>query len=116
VRRYPRSQPPKPPPDDLAAAKVHPSSSVPGPYAAPIVVEPKPVPAELAKALISSFLGRGRDLEALATALRACSPAERALLGAAVPFGTGITAGRCDQLRALFAGIAAEPAPKAKEA
>jgi hypothetical protein len=104
VRRYPKDSPPKqsaPDEPDQAPAK----SSVPGPYAAAVVVEPKPVPADLAKALISGFLGRGRDLEALATALRACSPAERALLGAAVPFGTGITGERCNQLRALFAGI-----------
>jgi hypothetical protein len=112
VRRYPKSPPSKPQPQDepAAAPKTPAHSDIPGPYSAPapVVVEPKPVPVDLAKALISGFLGRGRDIEALATALRACSPQERALLGAAVPFSSGLTGLRCDQLRALFAGIEKE--------
>jgi hypothetical protein len=88
VRRQPPLPAPKPPP--------------------PVVVEPKPAPADLAKALVQGFLAKGRDLPELAVALRACSPAERGLLGASVPYSTGITGQRCEQLRALFAGIEKE--------
>jgi hypothetical protein len=95
VRRQPPLPAPKPP--------------------APVVVEPKPAPAAVAHALLHGFIAKGRDLPELATALRACTPQERALFGASVPYSTGLTGARCDQLRALFAGIAAEPAPQ-KEA
>lgn len=69
---------------------------------------PGPRATDRAQAEISDYLAKGRNLPELAAALRACSRAERALLGAAVPFTTGTTGARCDQLRALFAGIEKE--------
>lgn len=67
-----------------------------------------PPASERAIAELSAFIAKGRNLSEVAAALRACSPSERALLGAGIPFTTGTTGARCDQLRALFAGIEKE--------
>jgi hypothetical protein len=89
----------------------HPPAEAPPPAPPPQKVPQQPAPptkGELAYFRVRDWIAGKGDLGELAAAIRACTPAERAFIGSAVPFSTGLTGARCEQLRAVFTGIAKE--------
>lgn len=68
------------------------------------------VDGEAVKNLLIAYYapGQGPSAAMVAAMLRKCSPDQRRLLRGSVPFSTGLTGDRCNQLRDLFAEIEKE--------